>query len=50
MIKPPTSANEERRRAELEELAIPDTAPEQANDDLTRIAMGIRACRSAPPP
>ena len=41
MIKPQIPENEDRRMTELRELDILDTAPEQAFDDLTRIASGI---------
>ncbi len=41
MIKPRIPENEDRRLSELRELEILDTEPEQAYDDLTRIASGI---------
>ena len=41
MIKPQIPENEDRRLSELRELEILDTEPEQAYDDLTRIASGI---------
>ncbi|HEX6834666.1 MAG TPA: sensor domain-containing diguanylate cyclase [Rudaea sp.] len=44
MIPPPRPENEEQRLSELRELDVLDSIPEQAYDDLTRIAAGI--CRT----
>ena len=41
MTKPALPANEDERLAELRDLDVLDTIPEQAYDDLTRIATGI---------